>query len=318
MIALVGDERGERPRRGRPGLGGRGLFDRGDRPCRPDSSCRRRPRRAAVTATRAPLSRSTACSALCARCVRPSFIFVIFASGSDGFCQSVFDVRFFRRRSSRARASRVGVLIPDSVASRVRNSWYVSPVSRRTMLRIAALASSVVASTATVWPFSKPAAARRSCTQVKTARCALQRDQPPRPRDRRVIRGRRVEAEPDEARARPASPRRATRSRARSRALRSSRPAASGSTGPAADSAAPSPARRTADTPLSANRSKLASSRMRVQLGVERMPRRDRQFGGRHPHRRLLALPFAHCHGRSVRGHPLRAVLLSPTFTTGC
>ena len=41
-----------------------------------------------VTATSAPLSRSTACSALCARCVRPSFIFVIFASGSVGFSQS--------------------------------------------------------------------------------------------------------------------------------------------------------------------------------------------------------------------------------------
>ena len=30
VIALVGDERGERPRRGRLGLGGRRLFDRGD------------------------------------------------------------------------------------------------------------------------------------------------------------------------------------------------------------------------------------------------------------------------------------------------
>src|SRR5712691_10644230 len=37
-----------------------------------------------VTATIAPVSRSTACSALCARWVRPSFIFVIFASGSEG------------------------------------------------------------------------------------------------------------------------------------------------------------------------------------------------------------------------------------------
>jgi len=63
------------------------------------------------------------CSALCARCVRPSFIFVILASGSDGFPQSVFDVRFFRRRSRRAKAARVGVLIPDAAAGRVRNSW---------------------------------------------------------------------------------------------------------------------------------------------------------------------------------------------------
>jgi hypothetical protein len=39
------------------------------------------------------------------------------------------------------------------------------------MLRMAALASSVVASIATVRPFNKPAVARRSCTHVKTARC---------------------------------------------------------------------------------------------------------------------------------------------------
>src|SRR6266851_831009 len=58
-----------------------------------------------------------------ARCVRPSFIFVILASGSEGFSQSWFDVRFFRRRSRRARASRVGVLMPDAAASRVRKSW---------------------------------------------------------------------------------------------------------------------------------------------------------------------------------------------------
>jgi hypothetical protein len=48
------------------------------------------------------------------------------------------------------------------------------------------------------------------------------------------------------------------------------------------------------------------------------MARRDWQFGRRHPHRRLLALAFAHCHSRSVRGQPLRAVQLSQTFTTGC
>ena len=65
-----------------------------------------------VTATIAPVSMSTACSALCARCVRPSFIFVTFASGSWGFVQSVFEVFFFRFRSSRARPSRVGGLDP--------------------------------------------------------------------------------------------------------------------------------------------------------------------------------------------------------------
>ena len=54
--------------------------------CRPDSaSCR-------VTATSAPLSKSIACSALCARCVRPSFILATLASGSWGLAQSVFEV----------------------------------------------------------------------------------------------------------------------------------------------------------------------------------------------------------------------------------
>jgi hypothetical protein len=47
---------------------------------------------------------------------------VIFASGSNGFVQSLFEVRFFLRRSRRAKASRVGVLRPDATASRVRNS----------------------------------------------------------------------------------------------------------------------------------------------------------------------------------------------------
>jgi hypothetical protein len=38
------------------------------------------------------------------------------------------------------------------------------------MLRMAAFASSVVASIATVRPWSNPAVTRRSCTHVKTAR----------------------------------------------------------------------------------------------------------------------------------------------------
>src|SRR5207245_11236049 len=75
-----------------------------------------------VTPTIAPVSRSTACSALCAKCVRPSFIFVIFASGSWGWVQSLFDVFFLRFRSNRASASRVGVLMPEVSASRVKNA----------------------------------------------------------------------------------------------------------------------------------------------------------------------------------------------------
>ena len=61
------------------------------------------PRSAAcrVTATTAPVSRSTACSTLCAKCVRPSFIFAIRASPSAGLFHSLFDIRFFRLRSNR-------------------------------------------------------------------------------------------------------------------------------------------------------------------------------------------------------------------------
>ena len=77
-----------------------------------DASC-------TVTETIAPVSRSTPCSALCARRVRPSFIFAIFASGSVGDCHSLFDVfLFFRDRSNRANSTRVGVSTPEASANR--------------------------------------------------------------------------------------------------------------------------------------------------------------------------------------------------------
>ena len=124
-----------------------------------------------VTPTMAPVSRSTACSAVWARCVRPSFIFVIFASGSCGFVQSSFDPFFLRVRSKRASSARVGVAMPEASASRVNHASYPSPVSRRTMLRIAALASSVVASIPIVYPWTRWASARRCNTHVNTAWC---------------------------------------------------------------------------------------------------------------------------------------------------
>ena len=76
-----------------------------------------------VTASTAPLSMSTACSCLWARCVEPSFILVIFASGSKGFCQSSLEPFFLRSLSILARSSRVGVSIPLALARSVRNSW---------------------------------------------------------------------------------------------------------------------------------------------------------------------------------------------------
>ncbi len=87
--------------------------------------------------------------------MRPS-IFAIFASGS-GDVHSSFDVfRPFRERSKRANSARVGVAMPASASPRT-NASYESPVSRRSMLRIAAFASSVVASTPIVFPFTRPA-----------------------------------------------------------------------------------------------------------------------------------------------------------------
>jgi hypothetical protein len=55
-------------------------------------------------------------------------------------------------------------------ASLVKKSLYVSPVSRRTMLRKAAFASSVVASIASVFPLTSPAIPRHCNTHVNTNR----------------------------------------------------------------------------------------------------------------------------------------------------
>ncbi len=125
-----------------------------------------------VAATTAPVSMSTACSSLCARRVRPSFIFVIRASGSCGCSQSLFEPLFGRFRSSFARSSRVGVSIPEAAASCSSHSSYSVPSSRRTIVRMAALASSVVASTPSVLPLSSPDSRSRSSTKPKTAPCA--------------------------------------------------------------------------------------------------------------------------------------------------
>ena len=55
--------------------------------------------------------------------MRPSFILVIFASGSEGEIHSSLEPFFFRFRSSRAKSARVGVSMPDACASVVRKSW---------------------------------------------------------------------------------------------------------------------------------------------------------------------------------------------------
>src|SRR6266851_56583 len=156
-----------------------------------------------VTATSAPLSRSTACSALCARCVRPSFILVIFASGSNGFFQSLFDVRFFRRRSRRAKA--------HEAAHRER----IGRTPGEAALRVE--------------PFEVP---EQQQPEVPPWRQAGP------PHHWRVERPTLLLREPVEA----------------------------------------------------------GLVENGVQPRIERMARRDRQIGGRHPHRSLLALAFAHRH----------------------
>ena len=67
-------------------------------------------------------------------------------------------------------SARVGVAMPDASASRVNHASYASPVSRRTMLRIAALASSVVGRSQSCAP--PPGARPPGCnTHVNTAWC---------------------------------------------------------------------------------------------------------------------------------------------------
>ncbi len=78
-----------------------------------------------------------------------------------------------RFRSNRARLARVGVSMPEACASRVRNSWDVSPESRRTMLGRAAFASSVVASIPISVGLTSPLPPRGSCATSRKLRSSL-------------------------------------------------------------------------------------------------------------------------------------------------
>src|SRR6266849_1403466 len=75
-----------------------------------------------VTATIAPVSMSTACSALYPSPVRPSFMRVISASGSCGLTHSPFLAFFFRRRSMRRSAASSLASTPAPSAKRLRYS----------------------------------------------------------------------------------------------------------------------------------------------------------------------------------------------------
>ena len=76
VIPLVGDDLVERPGSVTP-AGASSICSAAASAVSTMWWCRRRPHPCSVTATMAPVSRSTACSALCARCVRPSFIFAM-------------------------------------------------------------------------------------------------------------------------------------------------------------------------------------------------------------------------------------------------
>ena len=106
-----------------------------------------------VTATTAPVSRSTACSALWARCVRPSFIFVIRASRSVGLIHSLFEVRFF--------------LLSSALPPRPPASSHPPPPA---------------------CPFSKPPSASKPSHPADHLPVRLHIDRPPCPRNRRMIR----------------------------------------------------------------------------------------------------------------------------------
>jgi hypothetical protein len=89
--------------------------------------------------------------------------------------------------------------MPEACASRVRKSWYVSPESRRTMLRNAALASSVVASMPIVCPLTRSARGQHLQDPRKHGAMGVQIDQAAGARDRRVLGWRFVEAQSQEA-----------------------------------------------------------------------------------------------------------------------
>ena len=91
--------------------------------------------------------------------MRPSFSCVMRLSGSVGETHSSFETFLFfrfwsKRRTSSSVGSCSGSIAPSSRISRVTYCFQSSPVSRRTMLFMAALASKSVLSTPTVLPES--------------------------------------------------------------------------------------------------------------------------------------------------------------------
>ena len=255
----------------------------------------------------APVSRSTACSALCARCVRPSFIFVMRASGSCGWRQSVLWPFFGRFRSTRARSARVGVSMPDAgpAASETPDMSHPSRGAR--------------CSAAPRWPqalwhripnrLSLDEIGRREHLQDpgKDARCVSRSI---RRRVREIVEcsvGPRPGPAPGSPAA-PANPRCARQSRAPNRSPRSTQSTAAGSRSPAADVDGRLSRRRTGRMRLDKRVERVRVQDL-IQPLIERMPARDRQRVRRDPQsgvrarslRRLMAMWECSTQDRSCR-----------------
>src|SRR4051812_40510768 len=184
--------------------------------------------------------------------------------------------------------------MPDALASCVKKSCYVSPVSRRTMLRNAALASSVVASMPIVVPLTSPASANCCRTQVKTARWVSRSISR---RVREIVEWSGVGS----CRSRSKKLRTLSESAARHAIARSSR----GLEIPEQQQPKVSPRRETG-TPHDLGverRARALDERIELRLvqhaiqpPVERMRRATRQILRGHPHRGLARAPFAFAH----------------------
>lgn len=243
-----------------------------------------------VTATPAPVSTSTACSALWAKCMQPSFICV--ARHQD---RAVFPFRIrtllWTPSIHHRQGSQVGVSILLSCAGLVRTSWHTSPVSRRTVERSAALVSNVVATKPMVRPFrnpeirSRPTPAAPSRTPADAfpdqSAAAFARSSFDRLIENALL--------PPDAQKAPVNHRCARQYRARSRSPRRSRPAATGSTRPRPDAADPPDRLRTSRT--APRRTRRTGCRPTADSGGCRGCGL-RQHRSRHPHRlRLHSLP---------------------------
>ena len=104
----------------------------------------------------------------------PSFILAILASGSLLETQSWFESFLpLRLRSRRARSSAVGVCDTALLGQALQHPPVTLARALRTMLRSAALASMVEASTPMRSPFTRPASAISARTQLETPPCGL-------------------------------------------------------------------------------------------------------------------------------------------------